>query len=628
MKFRLFILFLFFHQIAFAQQNYLLKLENNIQFKQLEGVPLSEKISGASAVKVVLDIRAQKMYFVSSSLFKYHYEFCRQVLFNEEELIDFNAKNYKPNNKRKYVFGTINYFPNRNFYTLEFASLEVLSNEALMLFSLVKDKTFIGENLFLQPATNRHWDFLNKQEKKVKTISINEIYEGIETQIVVKGSAKGLVRKIDIDTLEKTKIFPYDIVITNGSPNDISPCAALIVTEFQSPLSHISLLCNNRKTPVLANKNAFEDEEIIKWVGKNVSLNIDQTFTIEEISEDEFVQSISIKKKSVILKKNTLNNKIEPVINLKLNDVATYGGKASNLGELFHIKGLQEMVELPQQGFAIPIYYFNQHLEKSGAAKMLDDILNDKNILGNDSLLKLKLKQIQKTIVKYPTDREFLKNLNELLFLFSNNELIFRCRSSTNAEDIENFNGAGLYNSYSGFLDTSKGRSMDKAIKKVWASCFNYKAFTERQFFNINEKSVGMAVLCHVAFGEEELNGVGLTKNIYREDYPAFTINAQKGEVAVVEGNKNVQDELALIYEEEIETDATIEYIKYSSLNDGKELMTKVQMKNLFLAMKKIKDYYYYKLSSKNGSYEAYGLDIEFKFKNNKLIIKQVRTLN
>ncbi|MBP6456119.1 MAG: hypothetical protein KA275_05255, partial [Chitinophagaceae bacterium] len=304
------------------------------------------------------------------------------------------------------------------------------------------------------------------------------------------------------------------------------------------------------------------------------------------------------------------------------------GGKASNLGELFHIKGLQKMVDLPQQAFAIPIYYFQQHIEKSGAAKKLDDLLKDKNSLENDSLLKLKLKQIQKTIVNFPVDENFTKKMNEILFLFSNNELVFRCRSSTNAEDIEHFNGAGLYNSYSGYLDTSKGRSMEKAIKKVWASCFNYNAFKERQFFNINENSVGMAVLCHLAFGEEEINGVGLTKNIYREHYSAFTINAQKGEVAVVEGNNNVQDELAIIYEEDIETDATIEYINYSSLNNNKELMTKEHMKQLFLAMKKVKDYYYYKLSNKKLSYEVYGLDIEFKIKNGKIVFKQARTLN
>ena len=55
----------------------------------------------------------------------------------------------------------------------------------------------------------------------------------------------------------------------------------------------------------------------------------------------------------------------------------------------------------------------------------------------------------------------------------------FRFRSSTNAEDLENFNGAGLYDSKAA-KKNHKTKTIDAAIKEVWASLWNFRAFNER----------------------------------------------------------------------------------------------------------------------------------------------------
>lgn len=47
--------------------------------------------------------------------------------------------------------------------------------------------------------------------------------------------------------------------------------------------------------------------------------------------------------------------------------------------------------------------------------------------------------------------------------------------SSTNAEDLEGFNGAGLYESIK-VMDTSNKDDISKAIKAVWASTWTMRS--------------------------------------------------------------------------------------------------------------------------------------------------------
>ena len=86
-----------------------------------------------------------------------------------------------------------------------------------------------------------------------------------------------------------------------------------------------------------------------------------------------------------------------------------------------------------------------------------------------------------------------------------------RFRSSSNAEDLAEFNGAGLYDSKTGIPGDSK-KTVENAIKTVWASLWNDRAFSEREFFNSNQQTVYTGILVHESFPEEISNGVVVTK--------------------------------------------------------------------------------------------------------------------
>ena len=135
-----------------------------------------------------------------------------------------------------------------------------------------------------------------------------------------------------------------------------------------------------------------------------------------------------------------------------------------------------------------------------------------------------------------------------------------RFRSSTNLEDSAGFTGAGLYDSFSGCLaDNIDGddlgpsrcdatepeeRGVKRAIKKVFASFYNDNAFLERLRRGVTEDEIGMAVLAHTAFPDDNelANGVATT-----EQHPTrmtATLVSQLGAVSVTNPTPGVLPEV------------------------------------------------------------------------------------
>src|SRR5262249_223684 len=108
-----------------------------------------------------------------------------------------------------------------------------------------------------------------------------------------------------------------------------------------------------------------------------------------------------------------------------------------------------------------------------------------------------------------------------------------RFRSSSNTEDLPSFNGAGLYTSVSAELDDPE-RKVEDAMRIVWASLWNTRAYDERRYANIDDEKIAMGVLVHPASLSEEANGVAVSRNILdRNRGDMYYINVQAGEASV-----------------------------------------------------------------------------------------------
>ena len=129
-----------------------------------------------------------------------------------------------------------------------------------------------------------------------------------------------------------------------------------------------------------------------------------------------------------------------------------------------------------------------------------------------------------------------------------------------------------------------------------------------------------MSILAHRNFPSEDINGVAISKNIYRDDFPGIIINAQKGDVSTVSPPDSVICEQLILTENKVmnpfSKKVSAKYLCYSSLHPEGPLLDYDQLLRLQRSMNAIKSFY----ESKKLSW-----DIEFKFERSDLYIKQVR---
>jgi phosphoenolpyruvate synthase/pyruvate phosphate dikinase len=75
------------------------------------------------------------------------------------------------------------------------------------------------------------------------------------------------------------------------------------------------------------------------------------------------------------------------------------------------------------------------------------------------------------------------------------------CRSSSNSEDLPNFSGAGLYSSVPNVIN--EDRLID-AVKKVWASLWNFQGYEARVRNYVSQSDVYMSALVQVGVDMEK----------------------------------------------------------------------------------------------------------------------------
>jgi len=619
----LFVFFLLCSISTFAQE-FKPQLNHKIDFEEFSGEPLANKYGNVSSIKVVYELRTQKLHFINSHNYKNHLQFCQKQLGYIDGAGNFLTRNYSNTSKRKYLLANINYFHSTNTYVLDLSPVDEMEEKYIVqMYNLVAKNTYVGKNLIFLINSPRLQKIDSSLSTQIPTILPSEIYGQQTFQAVSKYSNVGKLRIVENVKELKTPLLPTDIIVLKKIPNYLPGVAGIIVTEFQTPLSHISILGLNRKIPICAYTNAFDNNKIESFEGKQVKFEVlADTFLLSLDTSNIHLQ----RTKSITL---TCDLTVDSL--LLVNEITQHysncvGSKAANFGELHKISQKADF-RIPEGGMAIPFYFYKEHITGSKAEKYINQLLSAPPTNPED--LQKQLERIQKYILK--------KNVNPTLIAEIEAELRkteykkFRFRSSTNAEDIDGFSGAGLYTSKTGILDNKK-KSIELAIKKVWASLWTYNAYVERDYFNINQKEVVMGILVHRAFPKEKVNGVAITKNIYRKESRGFVVNAQLGNENVVKPSPGVTCDQFIcfpadankIYKEKI----VIDVITYSSLNDGNLVMTEEEIQHLANQLEIIKRYLSPNISARN--YPKIGYDVEFKLngKNRNLYIKQVRPYN
>ena len=609
-------------KIHYQSISYLNKLPSTESFDMLQSIPFTPTFGEVQSVKIVYSIPDQKIYYMNSSEFFIHYDFAAEILGYPKGHYLFNMEQYKNNKNRIYYLGYLNHFKSSDIYTLEFFSGdEITCDGVLEFYNRIKETSYIGEKLRFYP-NNPKWNICDN----IPQIASDELYKGQNYQPLNPAENFGYLKKVDIDQIGETYLGHHAIVLLNGIPNDISVVAGVITTDFQTPLSHVNVLSHNRGTPNMALRDGWTNPKLNALIDKLVYLKVNlDSFYIREATITEAEQFWAQKEPTKFqkLKIDTVTSGLVNLENADYRWVSAIGGKASNFAELMTVTYAGQPISMPEGAFAIPISYYWNHLKNNKIDVYLKNMLADPEFKTNNTLRISMLSNLQNLIKNSPVDLNLVKLVEEKIEPF-NEFTNFRFRSSTNAEDIEGFNGAGLYSSYTGIKGDTK-KTIETAIRKVWASLWNLKAFEEREYFKIDQLNVGMAVLVHRSFPAEEANGVVITENLFNIYNPGITINVQVGEMSIVIPENNYLPDQIIYYSFEDQFPDSYNYIGHTTVPgmEGKTVLTPEELKTLNNYCSAIHNHY----CQLNSVCKT--MDIEFKVDRingeRKIYIKQAR---
>jgi pyruvate, water dikinase len=600
-------------------------------FEILASAPMDSSLPGARSVKTVIDqMYGDDLYFQNSSEFQIHYDFASANLWGDDRQIvgslqDFNQENYT-HPQRRFLLGAVTYYDGPGTFVYEIAPYD--NSSAAMIekaYNTIKDAAYFGGALYFHPTSEFIGQAAAELPDTVLTISTEELYEGIDYQALNLGESYGRLKFVKAAELAPETASYRDIVVLDTVPNDISVVAGIITAEFQTPLSHINVLSQNRNTPNMALRRAYENEALRALEDKWVRLEVGPfDYTVEEVDQeaadawweelqDTMFQPVDPRLDDTV----TALTDIEDVLDLEAlplreaisEAIPAFGGKASHYGGLARIKEANA-----PKAFVIPVYYYLQFMEQNGFDERVTALMEDSTFMGDAAARDAELEALRDDMLLGEIDGTFFEALIEKLVTeYPNTRMRFR--SSTNAEDLEDFTGAGLYTSKSGDPNDDD-YPVEDALRTVWSSVWFFRAFEEREYRNINHATVGMAILVHHSFPDEEANGVALTANPFDTSgiMPGFYVNVQLGEASVVQPDPGIQtDQFILHYDM---PNKPISFIEHSSLVlDGESVLTYDQTLELGDALKAIHQYFYEAYGPPLSDPTAwYAMDVEFKF--------------
>jgi hypothetical protein len=496
-------------------------------------------------------------------------------------------------------------------------SLKGLPAQGLIVLSL-QDSNPINTKRLAKLLEAKGWTHTTTDE-------LIKHFGGKKIQVLNSGQAAGTLVWVRNEA-DLAQLTPKHIAVFEYMPRRIPPVAGIITLQPQTMLSHLNLLAKNRGTfnMYIADLNLLP--ELQGSAGKMVVIDDKNgQVGLRQITEKE-AETFWAKNKLPLVAVPTPLAELDQVIPLtadfkKQQTVAHIGAKAANYALLLQLLGEPHV----RIGFALGFKPYFQVTQQSSVATLITNFLAEKKQLLPAQRQEW-LGQIRTAIKKAKVSEETLESVRKVCDKYYANKRI-RFRSSTNAEDLPQFNGAGLYNS-EGFNTQDNDQKMEKQILDVFASLWNEEAFLEREAFGIDHQKVGMAVLITEAFVSEAANGVVLVMPD-GDAVPSILVNAQPDDNEVANPKAGTVPESFLMHTTNAEVGKIHSQSSISAVFAGNPLFQPL-LKNLRENSLKVHKQLVEKQKA-TGDKNIYSTDIEFEVMYEKgtpkLYFKQARLL-
>ncbi len=543
------------------------RLQMNV-FLQLAG-----KLAGHPFVKVVGDRVDGKMHFINNNRYPFHADYVGEQILGKKpgeidhEIDAFNQTVYFDPDRRFY-FGILSLqkkgapgaaAPDAQFYTLETVEVDTMDRAKVeYFFKFVREWVDPLIPMLFKPANTL-------QEQIVKEIDPVELPRIFSHQLFAAtrfiplnpGKSVGRIRafKSEMDYRRVAHTIEWhDIVVMHRVPDDIPRVSGIINAHHTTPLSHTNVLASGWKIPNSIQLGIFdliEKENLHEtWVEYTVE-NSASEISLVKTKAPVATQAPAWKVNRVEIESpEVANTPILALDELRASDRYKYGTKAANLGEMRYVLkhgsermlgfyrvarpprdnllshlirflGVNENTDLATathdfmkknitvpNGVAIPFSYQQEFLESSpriqqaiGKLKMALEL----NAHETDSIC-LSLQQMIRSArmpdkIRNRIDSEIAKHMSGVSQ--------FVIRSSSNAEDLQGFSAAGIYESIS---HVSKADKIFESIKEVWASLISPRSVRLRHQVGISLDDCYMGVIIQEMVASD-IGGVLVTTN-------------------------------------------------------------------------------------------------------------------
>ena len=475
-----------------------------------------------------------RVYYINSRLYQFHKDFVNATYLSLERGRAFYDNNHLKTDRR-FLLGTIAYPATVDNFTFEFWEGDKLSASLLSEAMSALSRTFFAP-LYFKPNSTAHElaaNELKKTDSNARIILASEIDTNQRYQPLNLGVGIGQLRIIDQIT-EETVIDRNQIVIFKEVPIHLTPLSGVITTEPASPLSHVNLLAKAWAIPNATIKNA--DTLFKSMEGKYVRLEVGENGYSLLPADSHAVAERNrqwVKRGDLVTPRADLNySRLTDLKFQRARDAVRFGAKSANLGEIINAK--LPGVAVPP-GFVIPFRHYQVFIRRNNLEERIATAIEEDRFVHDPRYRKIRLAEIRAWITGGSHDESFrgavlAKARREYagLGLF--------VRSSTNAEDLPNFSGAGLYTTVPNVRNDDQ---LLDAIKTVWASVWNYEAYEARESFGMNHLGVYPAVLIQEG-KDADSAGVAITRDPFNpSNRGAVFVNAKRGlGIKVVEGRR------------------------------------------------------------------------------------------
>jgi hypothetical protein len=496
------------NQSTTGSKRFLASIENQADFDLMARVYNAKTPYALPHVMFVIDRSDKdKIYYVNSQMFRFHQDFANAQYLSLKRGEDF-FKDVYTNDRRRLIVGTIAWQSPVEKFTFEFWEGDLVTPQMVNETYETIKRSFFSEISFKPNST--------RQEDAVKTLNIPVVTAddiSKNQEYLALNVAKGVGRFHVIDKLDDTVEIGYnEIIILKDVPVDLPPVAGIIVSQPTSPLSHINLLAKGWNIPNAYIKNANELFRQLdgKWFEFETTLTgYKYEPCMKECLDDKpkIAPTVYGKDQFRAPPSDLKVTQLASLSQMRAKDSNIYGSKAANLGEIVHARPTTFAVP---PGFGIPFVYYRRFMESNGFIDTIDKLMDDQDFVHNPSVRRKKLNEFREQIQNGKFDPKLRAEIITKWKTMLGGQAVY-VRSSSNAEDTGNFSGAGLYSSVENVKEADK---IIDAVKSVWASVWNFKAYEARERNFVDHDDTNMGVLIQVGVTMDS-GGVMVTKDPY-----------------------------------------------------------------------------------------------------------------